>query len=414
MTVGIRHDDLRKRNRAMVIAAVRQAGQPSRTEIVRLTGLSHSTISAIAADLISEGILKEVKGSETAVARRGRPQVALGLDPDAATIVSVSLSLNTISAALIDYAGNTIAEEAQRLPTLTTGRQELVDAVVAAISGLTARSEGSRGFQRISFAIQGITDSVGGTLLWSPITPHGDIGFAPALEEAFGVPASLHNDCNMISVALKWRKPERYRDNFVAIMLSNGIGMGLMLKGALFTGTHSSAGEFGHMIHKPGGALCRCGQHGCIEAYAGNYAIWRRARGGDQNDPPGADVAAAEMEELADIARRRDGPERQAFREAAEAIGYGIGSLFALIDPAPVAIVGPGTSAFDILEPVIRETLARTAGGQHADAISFETEPNEMPLIREGSAMTALTSLDGEIFGPGAATPALRGRKDVA
>ncbi|EHH10063.1 ROK family protein, partial [Mesorhizobium amorphae CCNWGS0123] len=56
MSVGIRHDDLRRRNRAMVISAVRRAGQPSRTEIAATTGLSHSTISAISSDLIQEGI----------------------------------------------------------------------------------------------------------------------------------------------------------------------------------------------------------------------------------------------------------------------------------------------------------------------------------------------------------------------
>src|SRR5690606_2649492 len=64
MTVGVRHDDLRRRNRAMVIAAVRRASQPSRTEIAQATELSNSTISAIASDLIAEGVLFEVKAGE--------------------------------------------------------------------------------------------------------------------------------------------------------------------------------------------------------------------------------------------------------------------------------------------------------------------------------------------------------------
>src|SRR5690606_26110467 len=177
-------------------------------------------------------------------------------------------------------------------------------------------------------------------------------------------------------------------------------------------GAHSSAGEFGHRIHKPDGALCRCGRNGCIEPYAGNYAVWRKARGVSEHDQPTSDIDAAAMEELAEAARRHHGVERGAFRAAGEAIGFGIGSLFALIDPAPVAIVGHGASAFDSLEPTIREAIAKTAGGQHSTAISFDTEPNEMPLIREGCAMTALTNLDQNIFGPGSAA-ALRG-KEVA
>ena len=82
MSVGIRHDDLRRRNRAMVISAVRRAGQPSRTEIAATTGLSHSTISAISSDLIQEGILAESKPSETGFAEArpaaGRPRPQSG------------------------------------------------------------------------------------------------------------------------------------------------------------------------------------------------------------------------------------------------------------------------------------------------------------------------------------------------
>lgn len=398
MTAGIRHDEMRKRNRALVIAAVRQAGQPSRTEIARLTGLSHSTISAIAAGLIEEGTMREVGLGEAVPARRGRPQVAIGLNPDAASVVCLYLSFNKLSAVLVDYCGRVIDERQHRLSTLTASRQELLDAAVSAVQEITC---GGAEFLRIAFAVQGITDAEASTLLWSPITPQSDVPFGPTLEKVFNVPVTVQNDCNMMALALRWLKPERYGDNFVAILLSHGIGMGLMLNGKIFTGTHSSAAEFGHMIHKPGGALCRCGRSGCIEAYAGIYAIWRRAHGRSPDEKPVAHIEAAEMEALAQLARREEGPARQAFREAGQAIGFGLGNLFALVDPAPVAIIGRGTAAFDILEPEIRRSLALTAGGQHGEAISFETRPNEVPLIQHGAAMTALTSLDREIFGPG-------------
>jgi predicted transcriptional regulator len=103
MSVAIRHDDLRRRNRAMVISAVRQAsGRLSRTEIAAATGLSHSTISTISADLIGEGILAESKAGEPVAQKRGRPQVDLDLNPRAAAVMVVVLSLNSLSVALID------------------------------------------------------------------------------------------------------------------------------------------------------------------------------------------------------------------------------------------------------------------------------------------------------------------------
>ena len=205
---------------------------------------------------------------------------------------------------------------------------------------------------RIVLAIQGITDSGSRALLWSPITPETDIPFAQLLEQATGIPVTVENDCSMIALALRSHDPERYRNDFIAILLSHGIGMGMVLRGELFAGTQSSGGEFGHMIHRPGGALCRCGRRGCIEAYAGNYAIWRNAQGMPEDSPPVADISDADIAALADEARRHDGPEREAFRKAGEALGFGLGSLFALIDPAPVAMVGHGALAFDLLEPV--------------------------------------------------------------
>ena len=292
MSVGIRHDDLRRRNRAMVIAAVRRAGRPSRTEIAATTGLSHSTISAISSDLIGEGILAESKPSEAGALKRGRPQVGLGLNPEAAAVMTVVLSLNFLSVAVIDYAGQVVSEEQRRLDTLTMSREALIGECVAIVRRrLEDPDIDVRSVARIALAIQGITDTEARSMLWSPITPQTDIAFADILEAEFGIPATMENDCNMMAVALRWRDPERYRDDFIAILLSHGIGMGLVLKGELFTGTHSSGGEFGHMIHRPGGALCRCGRRGCVEAYAGNYAIWRNARQLSEDTEPVADVS---------------------------------------------------------------------------------------------------------------------------
>lgn len=415
MSVGIRHDDLRRRNRALVIAAIRRAGQPSRTEVARITGLSHSTISAISADLIAEGVLAQIKGGETPVLKRGRPQVAIGLSSEAAAVVAVVLSLNSLTAALIDYSGQILAEERRRLETQTIGRDALVAETVAIVRSMAhAREVGERRVMRVVMAVQGITDSQARTLLWSPITAHSDVAFADAIEQATAIPATIENDCSMIAIALRWRNPRRYDEDFITILLSHGIGMGLVLKGELFTGTHSSGAEFGHMIHQPEGALCRCGRRGCVEAYAGSYAIWRNVNQKSDHEPPVADIPAAAMAELADAARRGEGPEREAFRKAGRAIGFGLGNLFALIDPAPVAIVGRGASAFDLIEPPLREAIALTAGGQHSKSISFDTEPNEMPLIREGCAMRALTFVDQEIFAPGSPAPQEPRGKEVA
>ncbi len=401
MTIGVRQDDLRRRNRAMVIAAVRRAGQPSRTEIAAATGLSHSTISAIASDLIAERVLA-AKPAGAGAQRRGRPQVALGLDPSAANVAVVALSLKFLSFTLFDYAGGIALHRERRLSTLDIGRDELLALVRNGVRTLVAEARAP--VMRITMAVQGITDAAGRKLLWSPITPHGDIAFADLLEAAADAPAGVENDCNMIAVALKSRAPESAGDNLIAVLLSNGIGMGMMLSGELFVGAHSSGGEFGHMTHVPGGARCRCGRDGCVEAYAGNYAILRNARGDDEHGTPLPDIDEATMAALAAAARDHDGPERAAFARAGEALGYGFGSLFALIDPAPITIVGGGAAAFDLIEPALREAYTRTAGGIHGPPLAFSLEIDEAPLIREGCAVRGLALID-DVFARGVPAP---------
>ena len=133
MTVGMRHDDLRRRNRAMVIAAARRGGQVSRTEITTITGLSHSTISAISADLIAEGILAEARQDDAPALRRGRPQIGLELDPAAASVVTLMLSLNSLSAVRLDYSGAVLDEEQLRLDTRALSREALIGECVAVL-----------------------------------------------------------------------------------------------------------------------------------------------------------------------------------------------------------------------------------------------------------------------------------------
>ncbi len=394
----------------MVISAVRRAGEASRTEIAATTELSHSTISAIASDLIAEGILLEAKSLEPIPLRRGRPQVAIGLNPKAATVVAIALRFNFLSAALVDYSGRSLAKECKKLPTYELSEAELVGECIAIVRRQLAKpSAAGRCVARIVLAVQGTADAARRTMLWSPITRHEGIPFGEHLEAAFDVPVTVENDCNMIAAALRWRDGVRYCDDFIAILLSHGIGMGMVLKGEIFTGTQSSGGEFGHMIHRPGGALCRCGRRGCVEAYAGNYAIWRSARGAGDDEPPVANPGPVDMAALAAAARDCDGPEREAYRRAGEALGYGLGSLFALIDPAPVAMVGIGAAAFDLIEPSLRDAIAKTSGGLHSKAISFATETDEVPLIMQGCAMQALTHMDEEVFAS-SSPAAIRGR----
>src|SRR5215203_6272466 len=111
MPILARPDDLRRQNQRRILAALRQSGPMSRTELCGATGLSASTVTLITAHLLDRGALSEGLSADTPspLARRGRPKVGLALNAAAANVGVVLLTLNRISASVIDYSGRTLA-----------------------------------------------------------------------------------------------------------------------------------------------------------------------------------------------------------------------------------------------------------------------------------------------------------------
>ena len=97
------------------------------------------------------------------------------------------------------------------------------------------------------------------------------------------------------------------------------------------------------------------------------------------------ELSGLDMRTLAKKARQSDGPERRAYKEAAEAIGTGLAGLFALIDPVPIAFVGSGTAAFDIMRTYIRACISESNAGGFDAHFEHELFEFELPLIRQGA-----------------------------
>ncbi|MCB1416569.1 MAG: ROK family transcriptional regulator [Nitratireductor sp.] len=395
-----RSDDLRRENQRRILAALRVSSPQSRTELSAETGLSASTVTTITSALLERGFLVEAAQGASADAaqqqsRRGRPQVALALNPAAATIGAVTVTLNQLSVSLIDYSGNVIGETRVRVDTQHLAREAFSGRLATLLQGFVDANRSTAGpLSQIVVAVQGASDSAGTSLQWSPITPHREIAIGTELQSHFGVPAQVENDANMMASALHADEPWRFGDSFATILLSHGIGMGMYVKDRMFTGILTSAAEFGHMCHLPGGSLCRCGRHGCIEAYAGDYGIWRNATGSSADTVPDQDFDPDTMAGLARRARAGDSKACEAYRMAGEAIGHGLRSLFALLDPMPVAFVGSGASAFDLMEPMIRKSLGQRGVGLSYEDPRLYCYPNDFELTRRGTIVTALNALD--------------------
>jgi len=326
---------------------------------------------------------------------RGRPQMALQQNSDAAIACAVYFKLNRIAAVIVDYSGKSVGEYAIELSTRTLSGEEVRKFTVSCIEGAVQNTVHKvSALCRIVVGFQGVIDVEGDTVLWSPICQQTNIPIRRWLQEHFDAPTRIFNDCDLIAQALHWREPEKYGNHFGTVLLDHGVGMGLYLRDNIINGTHSSGIEFGHMIYMPAGALCRCGNAGCIEAYAGDYAISRRARGESGQTPPSNVPDPPDLDAVLLAASQGDANAIAAIEEAGTAIGTGLASLYALVDRFPIVIVGRGAVLFDYMETALRAALASAPRHSEHPPIAIDCFIEVGSLVQEGGAILALQAQD--------------------
>jgi len=245
--------------------------------------------------------------------------------------------------------------------------------------------------------LAGVGCGCGGPLLWpegrvSPLNIPAWRAFPlrQRLRERFpGMTVRLHNDAICLTVGEHWRGAGRGRRTMLGMVVSTGVGGGLVLDGRLINGATGNAGHIGHVVVEPGGPPCTCGGRGCLEAIARGPALVAWAQG--EGWRPGQ--APVTAKELADDAAQGHPVGIAALRRAGEALGIAIASAVQLCDLEVVAIGGglaqAGPPLFDPLEealrihariayardvPVVAAALGQSAGLIGAAALIFAAD----------------------------------------
>src|SRR5579859_1619951 len=349
---------LRAINRYRVLDAIRRFAPLSRADICKQTGLGRTTVTDIITALSEEGVVGNAP--EGSARGRGRPVEKLQINPDAAFVIGALVAVHQLSIVVTNLKADPLASV--NIPIRTTRHPAetvaymLEDGIKAAVdqAGLSMGQVAG-----IGVGIPGFIDAAHGISHWSPALGAEPIGFAEMLQKQIGTPVVIENDANMAALAERWFGHGQDIDNFILVTIEGGIGMGLFIHGDLFSGQHGMAAEFGHMkMDMKGGPLCRCGQHGCLEAYAGYYAIVREARKVIEL-PPTTDEVSIERTAHEVAKRARAGDERllRIFHEAGETLGVGIANLINVIDPGKVIITGGGVRTADLIEPAVRQAV---------------------------------------------------------
>lgn len=394
----IRSDDLRSENRRRVLLSLRRHGASTPAQIRRHTGLSAASISSLTSQMADQHILESTRLSDTEPGTRGRPTTQITLNPGAGCIIALSLTIDLIKAQRVDYAGQICSSNEQVRDTRQLDESELLDALTQAVREVLPADE-PNAVHHIGLCFQGVTEHASGSLVWSPIIKEKNIPIGKILSEEFNLPVTVYNDCRLITDALRDTMVEPGANSFAAILFSHGVGLGLYLDGKPFSGTRTSALEMGHLRFERDGALCRCGKFGCIEAYAADYGIERLACGQSIHDNPIGRVDTSNLLQLIEAAESGDTAALQAFAIAGAAIGEGLASLFTLLDPMPVALVGRNQRSFALMYEPMQNTLIRELRSDGDLADMFHCFDKSEPLLERGLIINALESVDTQFAG---------------
>ena len=200
------------------------------------------------------------------------------------TYIGLDLGGTNLKAGLVDEAGNILRQT--NVPSDAQGGPAAMVEVMAATSQTLLKEQGLTlaDIQGIGLGAPGMIDHANGIVLAAPNLPGvRDTPIAGMLSDRFdGRPVALENDANAAAFGEYWAGAGRGREiqHMVLLTLGTGVGSGVIIEGKLLHGAFGIASEGGHMIVEPGGRLCGCGQHGCIEAYssATNTALRARER----------------------------------------------------------------------------------------------------------------------------------------
>jgi len=391
-------EGLRQHNRARVLSALRKSGALSHTEIAAKTGLSSATVSAITGDLSSDGTLERAENLSSP--GRGRPRLLFRPARRAGFIVTIRITSAAIQYSLVDYGGVLSDRiETDRIPP-ELGVTAFLDDIRSSIKRLLRRS-GAKGTEILALAVtsKGLVDPDDPVLVWSPIFGMHRIDFQMLLDTEFCPRLSVLNETQLLAIALYNRAQASGTpsSSLIALSLGHSIGLGIVqVTGEGTIQTH--APNFGHMLHHPGGALCRCGSQGCIEAYAGFYAILRTAFEVPPDTLPAKFVPLSEIEKIATKARRGDRMAQYAFRQAGQALGNGLARVISLFQRMPIVVAGPGISFFDLLEEGIGKGLSQSLGIRLEGLPSISISGDEDNLVHQGTVQQTLADIDRTIM----------------
>jgi len=264
---------------------------------------------------------------------------------DLAYTIGVDLGGTNLRAAAIDRAG-TILDKTSGSTNFEEGRDAVLDDIASAVVQLRSRF-GASGFYGIGIGVPGFIDIEKGVIVGT----HNLLGFdgfpmRDELSRRLETPVILENDANAAALGEKWMGAGREVNDLVLLTLGTGIGGGIISGGRVLHGFVGMAGELGHITVFPGGNICGCGNHGCLEKHASATAVEAMAKLVSLGD----DLTAKDVYDLAEQGNRNA---VRVFEQMGSALGIAIATLINIFNFPLYLLSGGVLPAWKFFSPAM-------------------------------------------------------------
>jgi len=339
---------LREANRARILDTIRQLGAMTQVELAEITGLSPATVSIIVSELASAGIVMTSQ-----VTRSGRRATQVAISPRLGLVAGIHFSSRSLRLVLSDPAGTVVAE--QRMPLPQDHRSDIgLDRAAQLVADMLESSGTPRDHLRAA-----------GLGICAPYDPKTDllpvpglmrgwdeVRIAESMSRRLGVPVAVDNDANLAMLAEARYGVARGAASGVFVSLGHGIGAGVMANGAILRGHAGLAGEIGHIQVVENGAVCRCGNRGCLEVVVNSATLAASVRNV---------LGAVALRDIIAMARHGDIGCTRVIADAAQYIGLALSALCNVLNPEVIVVGGELAGAGGILTAPLEAAIERHA-----------------------------------------------------
>jgi predicted NBD/HSP70 family sugar kinase len=385
---------MRAINRFHVLDTIRRHGAIARVEIGERTDLSATTVSAITASLLDDGLITiRHEGDIRSQTLRGRPRVMLALNPVAAWVVGAKIAANRIVFVATNFQGDVLASltlpvRVDRLPT-----EVIADLVEDGVRRCVRDAGlGLNQIKTIALSLPGIIEHGTGKVLSSGVLRDADVSLHQAITSRLGIDTIVESDANAITMAQHWFGQARDLDDFVLVAIEETLGLGVMHGGQLFRGARGLSLTLGDMI-------MGAGSDNAVKL--ADLASERAILNGSHADPQVAEAIrlGQGMAQVKGLVESGETTLREAAARAGAALGIAIANLVALFAPPRVILVGSTLALGEHLLTPLRQAFANAIPKPLATLAEIVIDEAGDELWARGAAAVALGELYGSPWG---------------